>query len=92
MPLWSRKKDANHNEAVQAFLKLGWYVRETWRAPNVEDLVVCSPDGQRVILVEVKSKGGKLSEAQQERFDLWPGETAIVTSVGDVLKLVQNRA
>ena len=88
MPLWSRKKDKAHAEVAKCFLRLGWAVRETWRAPKCEDLVVCSPDGRRTIMVEVKSGTAKLTDEQRQRFALWPGETAVVTSVDDVLRLV----
>lgn len=75
-----------HNTVRDAFQRLGWIALETWRAPHCPDLIVAR--GQRVILVEVKSKGGKLTQEQQDRFDVWPGETAVVSSVDDVLGLV----
>ena len=87
MPLWSRKKDANHNAIVEAFERCGFVTLQTWRAPHCPDLIVAR--GHRVVLVEVKSGTAKLTDEQRERFAAWPGETAVVTSVEDVLRLVR---
>jgi len=86
MPLWSRKKDAVHNQVANAFRRCGFAVLETYRAPHCPDLIVAR--GHRVVLVEVKSGTAKLTEEQRERFAVWPGETAVITSVDDVLKLI----
>jgi hypothetical protein len=87
MPLWARKKDRTHAEVVEAFQRLGWATLETWRAPHCPDLIVAR--GHRVVLVEVKSGKKPLTDEQRDRFAVWPGETAVVTCVEDVLKLVR---
>jgi hypothetical protein len=40
------------------------------------------------ILLEIKSPGGKLTEAEQEFYDTWPGRVSIVWSVADALRAI----
>jgi hypothetical protein len=60
-------------------------VLDVSRAPLTVDLIIAK--GQRVVLVEVKSKTGKLTKAQAYLFWHWPAEVAVLRSVDDVLKL-----
>lgn len=59
------RTDLNHAEVRDALRAAGWYVHDTSGAGDgMADLVVCGPGGVWV-LVEVKSKRGKLTMAQQ---------------------------
>jgi hypothetical protein len=55
------------------------------RAPLCIDLVIAKAG--RVVLVEVKDRTGKLTEAQKALLASWPGETAVLRSVEDVARL-----
>jgi hypothetical protein len=82
---WARRKDGTHQAVIAAFRVFGWAVLDVSRAPLCVDLVVARHG--RTLLVEVKSGTGKLTDAQRALFDNWPGETAVVRSIGDVADL-----
>lgn len=84
---WARKKDSTHQAVCEAFRAFGWTVMDVSRAPLCVDLVVARHG--RTVLVEVKDRTGKLTEAQRALFARWPGETAVVRSVDDVERLTR---
>ncbi len=66
----SRKRDKNEPEIVDALRKVGVRVQRISER-GFADLICMTKDG--VVLLEVKSKRGKLTEAQVEhRADGWP--------------------
>lgn len=86
MPRWAAKVDGNHQEIVSALRLCGWQTADTSRVGGgFPDLVIAK--GGRTILVEVKMPKGKLLPVQRAWLTSWPGETAIVRSVDDVLLL-----
>jgi hypothetical protein len=59
------RTDLNHGDVRDALRAAGWYVHDTSGAGDgMADMVVCGPGGVWV-LVEVKSKRGKLTPAQK---------------------------
>ena len=82
------KLDLNHAEIVQAFERLGAKVLSL--APmgkGVPDLIVNFRN--RLRFVEVKSKNGKLTPAQEEFMSDWP--VSVVRSVDDVIEIVGEK-
>jgi Holliday junction resolvase-like predicted endonuclease len=85
MPRWAAKKDATHQTIQTALERLGWVCLDVSRAPLAIDLVIAKAG--RVVLVEVKSKTGRLSLGQVEILKYWPAETAILRDLSDVERL-----
>ena len=85
------RKDANHDEIAEAFTKCGWCVFSTSQLGcGFPDLVISKAG--RTMVIEVKS-GDKALRASQERFlRVWPGESATVRTVNDVLVLTKAAA
>ena len=79
---WARKKDGPHAAIVAELVKHGWVCEETWRAPKCADLFAAK--GYRVIRLEVKAKGGKLSDDQRTAFEQWPGEKYVISHPAEV--------
>ncbi len=85
MTRWARKKDSTHQAVLEALRAYGWSILDISRAPLCVDLVIAKAD--RVVLVEVKDRTGKLTEAQKLLLSSWPGETAVLRSLDDVARL-----
>lgn len=70
------KRDANEAEIVAALLKVGATVERITTGGGVPDLLV----GYRghTILMEVKTKKGKLNATQAEWHDAWRGTPAVL--------------
>lgn len=79
----AKRVDLNQPEVVSAFRKLGWTVSVMSRVgEGVPDLYV-SKRGKG-FWIEVKSMKGKLTESEQEFFDLHPGCCSIIRSAEEV--------
>ena len=85
---WARKKDSTHTQVLEALRDYGWSALDISRAPLCVDLVIAKAG--RVVLVEVKDRTGKLTEAQKALLASWPGETAILRSLEDVARLTAD--
>jgi Holliday junction resolvase len=80
------KRDGNETEIVKAFRACGWSVCFL-AGSGVPDLAIAK--GERLILVEVKQRLGKLTPAQVKWHADWRGpKPVIVRSVDDALALV----
>lgn len=85
---YARRTDSTHKEVVEAFRKAGWGVLQTFRlGQSAPDLVVAKAG--RVVAVEVKSARGRVKPGQAEWLAAWPGETAVVRGLADVLALTR---
>jgi hypothetical protein len=86
MPLRHRR-DGNHKALVNALEHLGWTVCDTSQGCQVgaPDLFIAKAG--RVVACEVKSLKGKTSPWQDAFLNAWPGETAVLRSVDDVIAL-----
>lgn len=84
--------DANHAELVACFKACGWSVWSTsqGQVSGAPDLVVAKAG--RTIVVEVKPRTGKLRASQVRFLANWPGESAVVRSVDDVIALTKGKA
>jgi predicted transcriptional regulator len=82
---WARKKDGTHAIVVAALRAYGWEVLDISRAPLCIDLVAARHN--RVVLIEVKDRTGKLTAGQAAIMSRWPGETAVIRSFEDVARL-----
>jgi hypothetical protein len=82
---YARKVDSTHKAVVEAFRAAGWHVLSTFRLPNAPDLFVAKAG--RTVAVEVKGPKTKVTAGQQSWHADWPGETAIVRTVEDVMRL-----
>jgi len=85
---WARKKDSTHTQVLEALRAYGWSALDISRAPLCVDLVIAKAG--RVVLVEVKDRTGKLTEAQKLLLASWPGETAVLRSLEDVARLTAD--
>lgn len=84
--------DANQNEVVSCFRKIGWYVLIISQLKNCCDIIV-SKNG-RTIAVEIKDGSKppsqqKLSKGELKFKDEWQGEYALITSIDDVVKMAK---
>lgn len=83
--------DENHSEIVAAFEKLGCSVLDIHQLKRCADILVSK--NKRTVIVEIKdgkkSKSRrKLTKGEMEFFASWQGESAIVESIDDVLRVV----
>ncbi len=85
---YARKKDSTHAMVLEALRAYSWTVLDISRAPLCVDLVIAKAG--RVVLVEVKDRTGKLTEAQKALLASWPGETAVLRSLEDVARLTAD--
>jgi len=87
MPRRACRKDANHDEIANAFRKLGWYWKDTYKAgpviPGFFDGIAIL--WGHVLGVEVKSATGKLTDEEETFHAEYPGMKAIIRSVDDVI-------
>jgi hypothetical protein len=82
-----RRRDANEQSIVDAFTALGWSVQRI-SAKGAPDLLVGK--GNRLLLVEVKAKAGKLTPDQRTWFSAWRGPLpVIVRSAEHVVELAE---
>ena len=88
------KRDPNEDDIVRALVYAGCRVQRI-SAKGVPDLLVGTPshtghDGLgAIVLLEVKTAKGKLTDDQKVFFDVWQGYPVyVVHSVDDALKVV----
>jgi len=89
MTAWNRhdcKKDANHNAIKAVFERAGWTVKDTHQLKGFVDFI--AGQGSKVLLVEVKSKSGKLSKDEQAFHNVWPGKIHIIRSTDEAIDLL----
>ena len=89
MPRFARKKDGTHEAIANAFRQAGWSVIDTYRAPECPDFFAAH--GGRTVAVEVKSRGGKLTPAQERFRDTWPGEYYVISTPAEALRILRGR-
>ena len=90
---WNRhdcKKDSNHNAIKAVFERAGWTVKDTHQLKGFVDFI--AGQGSKVLLVEVKSKYGKLSPDEQAFHEIWPGKVHIIRSTDEAVKTITNEA
>lgn len=87
MPIPKRapKRDATEQEIVSALRAVGATV-EKLSQRNVPDLLVGWRG--RNILIEVKSKSGKLTDGQHEWRERWRGEIHVARSAEEALEII----
>lgn len=80
----ARRTDANHRAIVQALIQAGWLVQDTHTLKCFVDCVATRAGVVR--LIEIKTVGGKYTQAQQFLLDMgWPITT--LRSVDDAINL-----
>ena len=85
------KTDTNQVEIVQALRAAGTHVAITSNlGGGFPDLVVMYAD--RVLLMEVKSKGGRLTEEEQVFYNEWSAGMVVVYSVEEALDAIGRLA
>jgi hypothetical protein len=85
------RKDTNHNEIADAFQRCGWYWKDTYQLGlGFGDGVASRPWVN--VIIEIKAPGGRLTPAEQEFHEIWPGPVEVVTSLDDVLKVNEKYA
>ena len=87
------RKDRNHNEIADIFLKFGWSVLDISRLKNCCDMFVSKAG--RTVALEVKDgllpqSKRKLTEGEAVFMKSWGGEYRIITSVDEALKVVNE--
>lgn len=76
--------DSNHSQIVRELEQCGCHVEDlSGVGAGCPDLLVASPSGHRMMLVEVKTVHGKLREAQELFFERWPEDTRMVARCAD---------
>lgn len=73
---YAKRKDANHDEIKQAVIDAGWQWEDTYQYGGVLLDGIVNRDGVTV-LVEVKTRFGRLTKREQGVFDTWRGEMII---------------
>jgi len=82
------KIDNNQPAIIAEFERLGCSVKSTAAmGDGFPDLLVWC-NGHH--LVEVKNKGGRLTQAQVKFIGTWPGRTHVVRNKAEVMALVQQ--
>ena len=92
MSRFARRQDANHNELIEAYERLGVAVIDLSKAaevvrPGLPDLL-CSLHGH-TWLTEVKTDNGGLSPVQLHFMAQWKGLVEVAYSVDDVIAIVK---
>ena len=83
------RKDANHREIAQAFERLGCFVFDTSAVGGgYPDIVAAT--GEDVLMVEIKTPKGKLTNQQIDFIRRWPGTIHIISTVEQVAELVRK--
>jgi Holliday junction resolvase len=85
----AKKIDANHKELAQAFQACGCSVLSLASLGRGAPDLACGFGGVTV-LVEVKTKTGKLNELQTQFRDSWRGGLMIVRNIDDVVFVVNH--
>ena len=74
---------------ADAFRQAGWSVIDTYRAPDCPDFFAAS--NGRTVAVEVKSKGGKLTAAQERFKATWGGEYYVVSTLDEARQILGGK-
>lgn len=75
------RTDANHAEIRDGLRAMGYAVADTHVCGHgFPDLVVLAKSG-RVVLLEVKAPGGKLTQAEKEFYQRWRVAVRVVNSL-----------
>lgn len=85
-----KRRDGNHSELLGVFARLGWTCLDTSQCGGGAPDAICARGG-RTVAIEIKTLKGKVKPHQQSWLAAWPGETAIVRSVADVITLTATR-
>ena len=72
----ARKVDANHGEIRTALRDAGYPVKDVHSFAGMFDLLTMTRDG-RLVFIEAKTPGGKLTDAERETIALF-GEGAVI--------------
>ena len=81
------RTDLNHAEIREGLRRIGATVADTSRVGRgFPDLVVGYMG--RTVLLEIKSKGGKLKASQMDWFRDWRGEAYVVSSLEQALRVL----
>jgi hypothetical protein len=83
------KVDANQPGIIEALHRIG--VQTCYIKQPVDLLIAGGALGSRNVLLEVKMPGERLNLTQQDFWDKWPGEKAIVHSVDEALEVVLGK-
>ncbi len=81
------RTDSNQQAIVDAYRAVGWVVFDTHRTGGGYPDLHIAKDG-RSILIECKVPGGRLTPAEREFIENWPGELYVVRSVDEALEAV----
>jgi hypothetical protein len=92
MTHWHGRRDLLHRDVGKRFRAAAWFAFDTAdRGDGFPDWLVCSPAG-RVVLVEVKSPGGVLTDDEVKFSEEYPGEYATVYRLDDVDRITREGA
>jgi hypothetical protein len=85
-----RRVDANHLEIVNALRAVGCGVLDLSAVgKGAPDILVAHPNNHdRMCLMEIKSKAGKVNPLQQKWHSLWPGGVRVVRTVDEALAAI----
>ena len=87
MPRYAARVDQNHSEMKDHFERLGCKVADAARlGGGFPDFVVSLH--KQTVLVEIKSKDGKLSPEQERFHREWKGEIYEARTLDDVIAIV----
>jgi hypothetical protein len=81
LPKYAAKRDMNEKRIVEALRMVPGVTVVHLNAPGLPDLLV----GRNGVnyLMEIKTPRGKLTEPEQDFFERWNGQCAVVRSVDD---------
>ena len=85
----ARRVDNNHSEIMTALRDAGYYVIDISRmGSGIPDILVVSKE-RRVILMEIKSPGGRLTWEEAVFAEAYPGAYQVVRSAEDAIRAVE---
>ncbi len=88
------RKDANHNDIAEALAAIGCLVMDTSAmGRGFPDILISPPHNRHdLMLLEIKTKTGRLNPAQIAFHRQWDGATYVVRSVDEAIELIRSRA
>lgn len=86
IPRYAARRDKVELDVVKQLRSISGISVEVISIKNVGDLLI----GFRGVtyLIELKSKGGKLTDGQKQFHNEWTGQHAICTTLEDILKVI----
>jgi len=91
MPRHAARIDGNQQEIIDAIRTAGFYVCNTSRLGEGFPDILCVNRYGQVVLFEIKTAGGRLTQAEKDFHDVYPGALYIVRSAETAIDYLTMR-